>query len=424
MSEPIRIDALRPKVASTQHVHWYGIYRGFGHTDRFVEELRTYLTQQRLTDVVCGVRLERRAQGEFYFVLTYATEQPGQLPDEISAALADVNLFKSPIGNEFELSELRRLFSGEVKVTALGHCLGYRQLKQEAAEDPFRAVEAHVAAESEDDRAERLLWYLSAVGHGRWPTLRATCAALGYDDPGDASRLARQLRLLGHLEVTSDGTRWGVTQPAVVIAPTPTGEQLRFATGARSVHDSGDRHPQRYAPFRLSSDALPEGDGVIENPAATLTALLPDVSVFAASLSEVGGVSPSTQRMARHDGLTFQPIAFTGQPGMYEVTARDDRTVTLFYDGERWRRGDWYGLRYLALRAERALLPLRFDAATWRMAIPLDQRLPEAYERVLVLSSGLVPRRDDAWWVYDNVEPTVANRLAERLEAPLTLEPT
>jgi len=56
------------------------------------------------------------------------------------------------------------------------------------------------------------------------------------------------------------------------------------------------------------------------------------------------------------------------------------------------------------------------------MAIPLDQRPPEAYERALVLSSGLVPRRDDAWWLYENVAPTVATRWAEKLEAPLTME--
>lgn len=422
MSQPIRIDALRPKVASTQHVQWYGIFRGFGHTDRFLEELRTYLIRQRLTDVVCGVRLERRARGEFYFVLTYATEAPGILPDEISSAFAEVPLFRNPIGHETDLAALRKVFSSEVDVTALGHCLSYRQLKQDAAEDPFRDVEADDADESEDDRAERLLWYLSAVGHGRWPTFRASCAALGYDGPGDAARLARHLRLLGHLEVTSDGERWGVTRPAVVIAPTPDGEDLRFATGARRVDDAGDRSPQRHAPHRLVSVAPPSEDGVIEDPATTLASRLPPVTAFAASLTEVGGVSPSTQRTARHDGVAFHPVAFDGRPGMYEVTGRDDRTVTLFFDGEHWRRGDWYGLRYLALRAERALMPLRYDAASWRMAIPLDQRPPEAYERALVLSSGLVPRRDNAWWLYDNVAPGVATGWAERLEAPLMVD--
>lgn len=422
MSEPMRIDALRPRVVSRQHTPWYGIFRGFGHTDRFLEELRTYLTRQHLTDVVCGVRLERRAQGEFYFVLTYATEVRGSLPDEISAAFAEVPLFRNPIGHEFELSELRKVFSSEVDVTALGHCLSYRLLKQDAAEDPFRAIEPDVADESEDDRAERLLWYLSAVGHGRWPTFRASCAALGYGGPGDAARLARHLRLLGHLEVTSDGERWGVTRSAVVIAPTPDGGDLRFATGARRVDDAGDRSPQRHAPHRLASVAPPSEDGMIDDPAATLASHLPPVAAFAASLTEVGGVSPSTQRMARHDGVKFHHVTFDGRPGMYEVTGRDDRTVTLFFDGERWRRGDWYGLRYLDLRAERALMPLRYDAASWRMAVPLDQRPPEAYERALVLSSGLVPRRDDAWWLYENVAPTVATRWAEKLEAPLTVE--
>ena len=56
MSEPIRIDALRPRAVSRQHIPWYGVFRGFGHTDRFLEELRTYLTRQHLTDVVCSVR--------------------------------------------------------------------------------------------------------------------------------------------------------------------------------------------------------------------------------------------------------------------------------------------------------------------------------------------------------------------------------
>lgn len=422
MSEPVRIDALRPKVASTQPVHWYGVFKAYGHTDRFLEELRTYLTRQRLTDVVCGVRLERRAQGEFYFVLTYATEAPGVLPDDVSAAFAEVNLFRSPVGHETDLAALRKVFSSEVDVTALGHCLSYRQLKQDAAEDPFRAAGADDVEASDDDRAERLLWYLSAVGHGRWQTFRASCAALGYDRTGDAARLARHLRLLGHLEVTDDGERWGVTSPVVVTASTQRGDDLRFSTGARRVGDDGTRTTQHHAPHRLERTTLSDEDDTINDPAARLVTDLPNVHAFAMGLTEVGGVSPSTQRIARHDGLVFQPVAFDGQPGMYEVTGLDDRTITLYFDGERWRRGDWYGLRYLALLSERALVPIRYDEASWRVAVPLDQRPPEAYERVLVLSSGLIPRRDGAWWLYENVAPDVAQQWAACLEAPLTVE--
>ena len=420
----MKISDLRPEFPSSKYVRWYGIYRWAGRTDAFLEDLRSYLTRNSLTDAICGVRLERRARGEFYFALTFETPQLFEIPDDVADKLEGVTLFRSFVGQEHDLSDLKRLFSAEVDVTALGHCLAYRRLKDEAASDPFEVPlndDVDEMPESTHGAAERLLWYLSAVGHGPWQLLRASCSALGSSDSGAIARIARHLRLLGHLELSADGDRWGVTSPAIVEVPQCDGENLRFRTGARNSFTDGERRPQPHAPDMVTAvdDVTSE---VLEHPAADVLTHLPTIGEFAGALQPVGGVSTTAHTLRRHDGLGFVEIVFDGQPGMYEVAARDDRTMTLFFDGAQWRRGDWYGLRYLSLQAAGVLTPARYDRRTWRLAIPRDQRPPEVFERALVLCSGQVPQRESDWWVYNNIDPAFADRWSDRIAMPLSVE--
>src|SRR5690606_17298730 len=116
----------------------------------------------------------------------------------------------------------------------------------------------------------------------------------------------------------------------------------------------------------------------------------PDVRAYIRSLSQVGGMSHHIS-LKRFDGSGFVPTTFDQQPGMYEASSPSGRTMTLYFDGDAWRRGDWYGLRYLTLFEAGLLMPARYHAATWQLAIPADQRPPELFERPLVLSSGLLP---------------------------------
>jgi len=405
---------------TTPKVRWYLGYSGRGKADTLVEELSRYLNQHRLTDTVCGMRVERRPRGEFYFFLTLETDYFGLLPDELGEALESCPRLQFKAGGPYELRDIQTMVSSELKIKALGQCLAYRRMRQDTSEDPFRADVVADKAETDSalgGRAERLLWYLSSLGGGRWSAFSVACTALGVGDL--ARRLARSLRLLGHLEVSSDGERWSVTPPTCLRVRQPDGTALRFWAGARTAATTGERSLQQGGPSRLLAGET-AGEELV-NPAERLAPLLPTLEEYRASLGVVGGVSAVQHKFARFDGLAFKPLAFEGEPGLYEVTGREGRTLTLLYSQGQWLKGDWYGLRYLTLQASGLLLSARYDAERWSLALPADQRPPELFERALVLCSGLLPSRRERWLTYQNVPPGVAQEVAERLN--IVLEP-
>ncbi|WP_158263858.1 hypothetical protein [Deinococcus arcticus] len=412
------IGQLRGQEARKHHgkVQWYQGYSGRGKADTLIEGLSRYVQSRRLTDTVCGLRVERRPKGEFYFFLTLETDYEGVLPDDIRETLEECPFLKFGAGGPYDLETIRTMVSGELKMKALGQCITYRVLRQEQADDPFRA-EPEVGPGTLGVAAERLLWYLSALGGGAWSTFHSACAALGV---GDASRrLARTLRLLGHLEVSGDGDRWSVTPETVVEVTRPGDEPLRYLTGARAPHSGGQPDLQLDAPARVQA-ADDHGLSVITDPALALTERLPTLAEFRRGLPLVGGISAVRHHFARFDGLTFRPGPLTGEPGLYEVTAEGGRTLTLLHGGGTdWRRGDWYGLRYLTLSEAELLVDGQYDPDSRQLALPADQRPPELYERALVLCSGLMPTERDRWLVYQNVSPVVAARLAALLQVRL-----
>lgn len=425
MSDSIAIGQLRDQARSriTPKVRWYRGYSGRGKADNLVEQLSRYLHQQRLTDTVCGLRIERRPKREFYFFLAFETDHFGCLPDSIDEALKACPLLQFEVGT-FELQQIQGMVSGELKIKALGQCLTYRRMKQEVADDPLRVDlsrdtgDALTPAPVTGERAEQLLWYLSALGSGPWSTFRAACRALGMGE--QVRRLARNLRLLGHLELSANGDRWSVTPPHCVRARGPDGAALRFWTGARSATTPGVRELQPFGPARLRVVEAVRGE--LEHPAEKLGAVLPTLDEYRAGLEVVGGVS-ALGEVAKFDGLAFRPVSFSGEAGLYEVT-QGGRTMTLLYSDGRWLRGDWYGLRYLTLHTEGLLTPGHYDAASWTLVLPADQRPPELFERALVLASGLLPSRRGAWLLYPNISLEVARAVATRLSIDLTDEVT
>lgn len=400
-------------------IRWYQGYSGRGRADQLIEALSRYMQQRRLTDTVCGLRVERRARGEFYFFLTLESEDLGVLPDDVQEALAECPFLQFSAGGPYELATIQSMVSGELKMKALGQCLTYRVLRQEQSGDPFQADLDRPDREGGlGEVAERVLWYASSLGSGRWSAFHAACAALGAGE--QSRRIARALRLLGHLEISDDGERWSVTPAAVAEAQQPGGSRLRFQAGCRSPHSFGERDGQWDGPARLRVGPEPTDVPTVAEPGRELTLALPTLEEFRQSLPAVGGVSTARHTFARFDGLSFRKGPVTGEPGLYEVTGPEGRTLTLLHGGgQDWRRGDWYGLRYLTLEGAGLLLDVRYDAARWQLALPEDQRPPELYERVLVLCSGLLPTRVGRWLVYRNVAPDVARHLTSLLGCAL-----
>ena len=296
------------------------------------------------------------------------------------------------------------------------------------------------------ERIEKLLYWLSSVGTGTWQTFAEACLTLGVvDDKQHARAVLRRMRLLGHIDCSGDGTKWEVAPSALVIFPAEP--SLSFFAGQRvpsMLNDlkgdiSKQHQPNFQGPPRVTLDVNGHYSQVevTGQTSATLAKLLPDLDGWKDSLTVIPRLVTAQFEMRYWDGRDFQPCntfyqeggRYFGQSGMYHLSrlARDYRgESTLFFDepGQRWLRGDWYGLRFLALEANEALVEVAHDSGTNTLLIPEAQRWPLLYERALVLASGLLPMSaaNTNCLLYKEVPLDLAKTLCNKLGIPLGQE--
>jgi hypothetical protein len=116
----------------------------------------------------------------------------------------------------------------------------------------------------------------------------------------------------------------------------------------------------------------------------------------------------------------------SGKPGLYRLNYENpsgEFQLTVHYDPARTKerrllRGEWYGLRFLAVHQSRKYLK-----AIWRsdgggvLAVPNRQRWPLLYERALVLATGILPARmhPSGLLCYHGIPLNLAQTIASRL---------
>ncbi|WP_407538661.1 hypothetical protein Q0M94_10795 [Deinococcus radiomollis] len=399
---------------------WYQAYSTFGRAPQVIEEVARFIRNEKLVDTVVSLRVERAAGQQFFLFLTLETEHWGTLSEEVQDTLSECKHLRSPIPEAFTLEQIASMVSGDLQLKSLGQSLEYRRVIRETYEDPFD-TEARVLlmdAELPDGAGEKLLWFLSASGSGSWPTFRNACSALGMDG-SQATRLARHLRLLGHLEVLAGG-RWTVAPPAVVEVELTAGGVRRYLTGARDARlaegDSSDS--QAGGPdFRQVKD--PGERRVLHHPGQRLAERLPDSAGFRQTLEVLGSVNAHALTVQRFDGQRFTPCDDVAEDGLYALTLPDGRTIHALGSNQTWRRGEFFALRFLALEAMGLLGPWRYAAASQELAVRHEERPPELYERCLVLSSGHLPEHRGGWLVYRQVPIPLVDRLATLLGLPV-----
>lgn len=273
-------------------------------------------------------------------------------------------------------------------------------------------------------RHERLLAWLSATGAGPWPTFRDVCRTLGLAlDVGQAARIQRRLVLLGHLEVSQDGGRWAVRPPTVVaLADDPhsgflCGQRTRslldlLPPGQQETHQVDASAPQRVSLPLHDEEAANPGGGTLPRFArgqvASATAqALPGWQDWLRELPDLRGLvltDFSTKerwvgaQWVQVSGTLFEDEArrIRGESGMYRLSKREPYpwTVCVYFDAanQRFVRGDWYGLRFLARRFSELPMTARWSEGQRVLCIPSEERWPLFYERVAVQASGLLPR--------------------------------
>ena len=432
---------------------WYIGFSCYGRPQNVIDQIAARVSQSHLGKLVPVARVEKKARGgQFYLFLAVDSPEIGEIPPEVQDGVLTLRSLSSRLAQPFTFGEIRSMVSGELDVHDYAQRLAYWRPSDLPEEDPFGGSALHwqsaaAAAVSEEQSAayDRFLLWLSAVGRGSWELFRDAChvCIAGSEEEALATRTIRQLRLLGHMEAAEDGKRWCIAPPVVALANDPAEGEYAFFCGQRDPTTiaalDGQGGHELVPPEGGSGPRLirwrkaPRGDTDVPvlNVAVQLASALPRITDWVAKRTGVQGIIPPLYRVKQFNGDDFVDVTFDAQPGLYQFWPLEegpDRRrsngrpqLTAFYDAprDRWLRGDWYGLRFLARLANGEQCAVRYDTRTRRLAVPRDWRWPELYERALVLASGRMPTGSGDWLIYRAVAPDTLEMLAQKLELRL-----
>ncbi len=318
--------------------------------------------------------------------------------------------------------------------------------------DPFKkssTASVQTASPELGIRFERLLYWLSTYGEGTRQAFAQACMTLEVADDNTSVRSAfRRMQLLGHIDISKDGSKWSASPAAFVrfaddsergfLAGLRIPSLLNSAADTNSVPQPDNQGPQRIE--TIPSDWQDAISSVTDagSTANRLVELLPGLDDWKDSLQHMSKLNTTQFEIERWEGSQFQPCVtlyerngrYYGQSGMYRLSrqrsGQGEYKPTLFFDepGQRWLRGDWYGLRFLALNPAGDDAQAVHVSGANELLIPEVQRWPMLYERALVLASGLLPKRADnhAWLKYQRIPFELARTLCDKLNVPLRQE--
>jgi hypothetical protein len=303
--------------------------------------------------------------------------------------------------------------------------------------------------DQEQSHNELLLW-LSSFGRGTWQQFKTTCRELALDSDGEHSKkIMRRLRSLGHIELINNGQNWIISPPCLVETCHNSKQYHAYLAGQRSpilIQELKDIaqlefEPQPYgnAPktIRLIFNNQKDAEEFCQNYSQQnhliffagradlkITCNLPDLDSWESNLpimTIVRGYYSYEQWITDN----FYPIELPNETGLFRLTHRSDRFAhpkqSLFYDKEKdiWRKGDWYGLRYLMLQRTGNISKFYYNHNLSTLAIKIGNRIPDMYERSLILASGRLPLFRHDQIIYCNISEDLAHILANKLEAKI-----
>jgi hypothetical protein len=434
---------------------WYIGFNTRGTPYNLVDKLTQAIKDYRLGDFVVRFCYEKgmgSKSGQHYFFIGVTSEQLGVIPDAVYnnfyTMLSRLNLRDMGIYVTFD--NIKPMTSKEYEAFNL------RQIKmlkweKSVATDPFDYASSKTDEKkvSHNPAYDKLLYWLSLYGQGSWQQFQTTCKELGIDSTGEYSRrIARRLRSLGHIEMNDNGQRWFITPPCLVQVENGDDSQYHtFLAGQRSqrlleaLHQAAcvttDSHPYGNAPEIINITFNSEHDmqqfvreyaqqqhplHLVGLAGLKIASLLPDLHEWEHSLPPLAVVKGNYHYQQWVDGR-FIPINLPKETGLYQLTHVSDRfehpQLTLFYNAENdsWKKADWYGLRYLMYRRTGRTCEVIYDHNRRELAMELDQRWPDLYERALVLASGKLPIFRAGNTIFSNIPENLAHLLANKLEA-------
>ena len=435
----------------------YFYARTVGYSQDVLERIINVVQDADLASQIPLVKLERSPRREFYVFLGVESSEGSRIPGGLGNIFANQGIYfdeYNPLPPEDISSMVQRQ---EIEIHGF-NSLQYRRQSALDPGDPFDHSDSWQPREpafEECSRHDRLLQWLSTRGEGTWAAFAQACEILGVAQDLQTARSAfRRLSLLGHIDRSEDGSRWSVSPAALVRFPDDAGGG--FVSGERTaslIRNLNALEPldetihSHYAgPHRFSWESEPSLDsdrlskiGIVDGgiTALRLAELLPDLLDWRDSLQSLPGLSTLPYVIEKWQDSEFMPCdtirekngIYQAEAGMYRLTRdgdRSGRTLTLFFDppSQRWLRGDWYGLRFLALVSTPGGVDAVHNSKRGELLIPETQRWPLLYERTLVLSSGLLPGRalNPEWLSYPRVRLDIAQRLCRKLNVDLLEE--
>jgi hypothetical protein len=437
--------------------------RTVGRPTQIIERVRQVVQKLKLTRMIPVVKFERKPRGEFYvFLAVEGTDEIG-LPDQVRNALKLSGFTSSP---DWPLppDAIESMASRAKVETHSLSALKYKSLWSNDAGDPYdlsdvSSSEGEIDDPSLGERYDQLLYWLSATAEGRWQTFAQVCQVLQLADDTTAARsIFRRLILLGHIECSDDGLRWSICPSALVRRPTDTNGY--FLCGQRTPKLLNQLHthleledvpqPGYQGPSCVKVNGEPPADAVVDGArlepvgivAVQLARLLPDLQGWKNTLTPLDRISTAHYTIEIWDGERFVPSQtfyeregrYFGESGMYRLTRGEGANAyqqVLYLDqpNQRWLKGDWYGLRFLAqlvpmpFRDDAANVDfeVKYDSGTGELLMPADERWPLLYERALVLATGILPCRAEnpKWLKYSGVSDELARRLTAKLNVSI-----
>jgi hypothetical protein len=436
---------------------WYKGFQCAGVRPQvLVDQLAVQVQRNDLGHLIPVVRAEKRAgRGGYYLFLAIESSAIGQVPEEVvRSSLLHFHLLGHALDQPFTFDEIRQMVGAEHSVHDYVRLIPYARPPLQLTSDPFEETgveELEKVVVSDDvavqtQRYDRLLGWLSATGQGSWQVFQKTWQILGGRD--SPQHVLRRLRLLGHIETSADRKHWAMAPSTIFPITSGDREGQWVLCGKRDTrllqsfrqqvgveitpHEQGDSPATVY--LRVSNiehlektlETIGRPIYQVEQAGLNLARVLPSLDGWRRSLESLQGIRPHAYTLKCFNGNSFAEVNFSGRSGLYELWPLEGRSTgrvavhpeyVLYYDadGGQWRRADWYGLRFLARYDAGQSCPVQFSTDLSQLAVPVDWRWPEIYERSLVLASGRLPRRQEGWLIYNSVGIELFKELRHKL---------
>lgn len=438
----------------------YVAVQTIGNPSQLISQVSQSIKSLNLAQKMPVIKVEKKARGQFYLFLALEDMSEADMLTQAKTVLRLARISSQPLPCTLEPAQIKSMVSSadiEVESTNALTYKSYWKQETRTAFDDLSQLDVPTDFETTrnaemSERYDKLMYWLSAVGTGSWNTFVAACETLGVIEPYmPAHRILRRLRLLGHIECADDGQRWMMRPP--VLARDATNPDVSFLCGARDVRLLDDLRTHwkiEVAPQAQGASCVQvecgelEAGGTIKidakrsvivavDVARAMSRSLPHADEWLATIPNVGGFSANQYEVQQRwnaeaneyeacDEVLERDGQCVGTSGLYRFTPRDETrevTLNLFLDGERrrWLRGDWYGLRFLAMRAAHVAPRAVYDKSENALCVPVACHLPLRYERAAVLAAGKLPSRsNDYQWVrYEDVPVEVIGMLTDKL---------